>query len=230
MNILGIIPARGGSKGVFRKNLKLLGGKPLLHHTIHEANKARLISRVILSTEDIEIAEAGKMGGVEVPFIRPGHLAEDNSLMIDVVKDAILTMEQRYSYDVDAIILLQPTSPFRTSIHIDEALNIFMTNRPDTVVSTVRVPHQFTPESIYREENGQLVCYSKDLPVYDRKLKPRYLARNGPAILITSRKTVFSKGSFYGDVVISYEMDEMASIDIDTPFDFSIAEFFFQQR
>jgi CMP-N-acetylneuraminic acid synthetase len=229
MNILGIIPARGGSKGILRKNVKLLNGKPLLQYAVEAARASEVIDRVILSTDDLEIASVGRAIGAEVPFIRPAHLAADNSLMIDVVTDAVLSMEKSFAYRADVIVLLQPTSPFRTRVHIDAALKIFMDIKPDTVVSTVKVPHHFTPESIYRQQDGRLVPYSQDIPVYDRKFKPAYLARNGPAVLVSSRETIMN-GSFYGNLIVPYEMDERSSIDIDTPFDFMLAELLMQHR
>src|SRR5688572_19082859 len=113
MKILGVIPARGGSKGVPRKNLKLLAGKPLIGYTIEACKRSSLLERTIISTDDIEIAEFGKREGMEVPFLRSPELAEDNSSMIDVVKDALIQLQKHDNYKPDLVVLLQPTSPFR---------------------------------------------------------------------------------------------------------------------
>jgi CMP-N,N'-diacetyllegionaminic acid synthase len=225
MNFLGIIPARGGSKGIPRKNLKPLNGKEMIFYTIQASQESKLLSETIISTDDEEIAMYCRNVGANVPFLRPTNIAEDRTPMIDVVMHAMKVLAESGSQP-DAIVLLQPTSPLRKGTHIDAAIEIFKQSKADTVVSVTRVPHHFVPECIYRESNGRLVPYVDTFPVYDRTQKPTYLARNGPAILITSTNVLLENNSFYGRDIRPYEMDSVTSMDIDTPFDFSVAETF----
>ena len=133
-NIVAIIPARGGSKGVPRKNIKNLCGKPLIQYTIDEAKRSNKISRVIVSTEDEEIAEISRNLGAEV-IMRPDELATDKAPTLPVIQHVIETLEKNQDFKVDAIMLLQPTTPFRKQEHIDQAIGLFLEKNPDSVVS-----------------------------------------------------------------------------------------------
>ena len=157
MEILGVIPARGGSKGIRRKNLALLGGRPLIAHTCDAARGSRALARVIVSTDDDEIAAEALRLGVEVPFLRPRTLAGDDTPMIDVLVDLLSTLAGRESYRPDAVALLQPTSPFRRAAHVDAAVDVFRASGADSVVSVVSVPHQFTPSSLMELHGDRLV-------------------------------------------------------------------------
>ena len=180
--ILAIIPARGGSKGIPKKNMVLLAGKPLIQYTIDAAKGSKLITRIILTSDDNEIIEYCKKQGIEVPFKRPSDLAKDDTPMIDVIIHAIRYLEEKENYKPDIIILLQPTSPLRTSKHIDEALEKLINSDADSIVSVVEVPHQFNPYSVMKLEDGYLKHF---LPYDERKnirqLKPKFYARNGAA-------------------------------------------------
>lgn len=230
MEVLGIIPARGGSKGIPRKNLKLLGGIPLIEHTIQASKGVKSLSRVIISTDDDEIAHVGRRLGVEVPFLRPAEFASDRALMIDVVHHALNYFSGKENYRPDVIILLQPTSPLRKSKHIHDALEIFFSKEPDTVVSVTKVPHHFLPDSLYKLESGYLVPLTEGKGIFDRHLKPTYYSRNGPAILIASTHTILEKRTFYGEKVIPYEMEEQDSIDIDNQYQFELAEYLLRNQ
>src|SRR5258706_10337909 len=122
MEVLGIIPARGGSKGIPRKNLVRLAGRPLIAYTCDAARGSERLTRVIVSTDDDEIAETARGLGVEVPFMRPAHLAADETPMVDVLLDALATLGRVDNYRPDVIVLLQPTSPLRRSAHVDAAV------------------------------------------------------------------------------------------------------------
>lgn len=226
MNILAIIPARSGSKGVPKKNIYPLAGKPLISYTIESAKQCKYINKIIVSTDGPEIAELSKVLGADVPFLRPSNLAQDNTQMIEVVRDLLNTMSSNYNYIPDAIVLLQPTSPFRSSVQISEAINLFLKNpEADSLVSVVKVPHHFTPESIYKfTETGFLENYLSGDKVYDRHQKPNYLARNGPAILISKKENILNGTSFYGKKILSFTMDYKSSIDIDSLEDMAHAE------
>src|SRR3989338_1201278 len=125
MKILGIIPARGGSKSIPRKNIKPLGGKPLIAWTIDAAEQAAVFDRIILTTDDEKIAAVGKQRGIEVPFLRPKELAEDATPTLPVLQHAVQWLKEHEQYEPDAIMLLQPTAPFRQASHIQEAVKVF---------------------------------------------------------------------------------------------------------
>ena len=144
MNFIGLIPARGGSKSIPRKNLVNLCGKPFLAYTCQAALECSSLSSVILSTDDEEIADVGKNLGVTVPFLRPAHLSSDTSSTVSVLQHALSYLEGQ-NITATALVLLQPTSPLRTSQHIQEAIDLFLKTGAESVVSLVEVPHQFNP-------------------------------------------------------------------------------------
>lgn len=222
MNVLGLITARGGSKGIPRKNLALLRGKPLLCYTCDAARASQGLSRVILSTDSEEIAAVGRDSGVEVPFLRPADISRDDTPSIAVARHAIEWLETHDSWRADALVLLQPTSPMRTSRHIDEVIALLAEDGVDTVVSVMEVPHRFNPYSVMRLNAGRLEHYIPDpLPFnrYRRQALPVFLARNGPAVLATKRQVLEQRNGFYGDVVRPYAMSRLDSLDIDEEFD-----------
>ncbi|HXG87675.1 MAG TPA: acylneuraminate cytidylyltransferase family protein [Vicinamibacterales bacterium] len=223
MKVLGIIPARGGSKGIPRKNLAPVAGRSLLAWTIDAATAARSLSRLVLSTEDHEIAEQGRMMGVEVPFLRPEGLSADDTAMLPVLVDVVDRLAAEQGFETEVVVLLQPTSPLRRATHIDEAVAKLIATGADSIVSVVAVPHQFTPTSVMREENGQLRPYDGTASATRRQDKPALWARNGPAVLAV-RAAVLRAGSLYGADSRPMAMHERESIDIDTAFDLELAD------
>ncbi len=143
IEVLGLIPARGGSKGVPRKNLRLLCGKPLLQYTAEAALAARRLSRVILSTDDEEIAAIGRRCGLEVPFLRPAELAADDSSTLPVVQHAVRWMESHMAR-FEAICLLQPTTPLRRAEDIDACIVLLEQSGADSVVTVLQSPRNIT--------------------------------------------------------------------------------------
>jgi CMP-N-acetylneuraminic acid synthetase len=225
LHILGIIPARGGSKGIPGKNLASVGGRPLIAHTFEAARASRTLTRVVLSTDSEEIAELGRAAGIEVPFLRPPALAADATPMLDVLRHAIAALHPR----PDVVVLLQPTSPFRRAEHIDAAVSLLERSGADSVVSVVAVPHQFTPGSLMRLEGERLVSLTNDPVATRRQDKPVLYARNGPAVLVT-RVPVLASARLYGGDTRPYEMSREDSIDIDDAFDLEMAEALFARR
>jgi len=230
LKYIAIIPARGLSKGVPRKNIKILAGKPLIAWTIEAALGSKLINRVIVSTEDQEIAEISKYYGAEVPFMRPIELSQDDTPTLLVLQNIINKIDIK---DIDNIITLQPTSPLRTTIHLNEAIYKFERNPySDSLVSCIEVPHNFTPDSIMKINNeGFLQNFSEDniQPKYLRRQdKPKYYARNGAAIYIT-KKDIINNAILSGNI-IPYNMDKFSSLDIDTEDDFILAEYLFKLK
>ncbi len=227
MKALGIIPARGGSKGLPRKNVRILGGKPLIAHTIEAARTSRL-DRVVLSTDDEEIAEVGRRFQAEVPFLRPPELAEDNTPSLAVLLHALHFVEENESYFPDAVAFLQPTSPFRNAQHINEALDRLAGSEATSVigVTEVRDVHPYfmfeVDESLnlrpfIRIKNRPL--RRQDLPVYYRINGSLYLSRREYFRDITPDAPVFDF-----DDSLACVMDSVSSVDINDYLDFQRAE------
>ena len=222
MKILAVIPARGGSKGILRKNIAPLRGRPLIAYTIDAARAATSLERIVVSTDDVEIAAVSRSLGAEV-VMRPAELARDETGTLSVLQHVVAEFAAT-GYRPDAVMTLQPTSPLRTSTHIDEAARAFANNPlADSLVSCVEVPHIFHPHSVMRRTaEGYLVPFL-DLPQPVRRQdKEPVFARNGAAIYITSTERL---GEFiFGGRLIPYMMPEAASIDIDIPADLAAAE------
>jgi CMP-N,N'-diacetyllegionaminic acid synthase len=232
-NVLGLIPARGGSKGIPRKNVALLAGRPLLAYTCEAALASRVLNRVVLSTDDNEIAKVGRQCGVEVPFIRPTSLAQDETPSIDVVRHAIEYLRDTEHWMPGVVVLLQPTSPLRKARHIDEAVDRMKESEADTVVSVIEVPHCFNPHSVMQLKDGALIDFlpaPSDFDRFRRQALPVLYARNGPAVLASKVDVILESKSFYGARVAPYLMTEEESLDIDSKFDLWLAEQLISRR
>ena len=215
MKYLGVIPARGGSKGIKGKNKKLLNGKPLIQYTIEAAIGSKI--QLVVSTDDEDISEIAKQFNIQV-IKRHKELAQDDTPTLPVLQHAL----EQVGIDVDAVITLQPTSPLRTSIHIDEAIDIFEGDlNADSLVSIVKVPHNMVPESIMTIKNNYLVSREKS-QLLRRQDKFIYYGRNGAAIYIT-KVAQLTKGVFGGNI-LPYEMNKHHSVDIDDAHDWFLAE------
>jgi CMP-N,N'-diacetyllegionaminic acid synthase len=226
--LLAIIPARGGSKGVPRKNILPLRGQPLIAYSIVAAKKAKSVDRVIVSTDDVEIADISRALGAEV-LMRPGKLAQDDTPTRDVLAHVVGELVAK-AYAPDAVLTLQPTSPLREARHIDEAAALFAADpRADSLVSCVEVPHIFHPLSVMKKTGeGYLEPYISQPQPYRRQDKEAVFARNGAAIYIT--RTVRLSDYVFGGRLIPYVMDAESSTDIDTLDDFAAAERLLQAR
>ncbi len=223
MKTLALIPARGGSKGVPRKNIKPLGGKALIEYAIELALASDLIDDVIVSTEDSEIAEIAEDAGAETPFLRPAELAGHSSPTVDVMFHCLSYLKkQGRSYD--AICLLQPTVPFRKLKDLDGALTVFANQTADSLVSVRPVPHQYNPYWLYIE-NGQENIITKAIPkaVTRRQNLPKAYYRDG-ACYISKTKVLLKQKSIYGDTIQKYLMKQGVDINIDTLEDWQRAE------
>jgi CMP-N,N'-diacetyllegionaminic acid synthase len=231
MRIVGIIPARGGSKGIPRKCITPCAGRPLLEYSCIAALGAVRLEATFLSTDDEEIARVGRAAGLQVPFMRPPELARDETPMIPVLKHALGEIENRLG-KVDALLLLQPTSPLRESRHIDEAITLFESSGAETVVSIQELPHHFSPVSaLLKDEAGWVSSYLENSGATPlrRQDKPKLFARNGPSILIV-KPSRLEAGSLYGLRTMGYLMPKPASIDIDDAEDLVIAEALLEWR
>jgi CMP-N,N'-diacetyllegionaminic acid synthase len=228
MKILGIIPARGGSKGVPKKNIRSFAGKPLIGYTIESAINSQL-DDIIVSTDDKLIADISISLGAQVPFVRPNEISSDKASSIDVCIHALNAMENINKYSYDAIMMLQPTAPFRTSDDINASIEILKENRlSDSVISVVNVLAHHPARMKYLD-NGILI----DPPfceLYEnqnrQELTPMYI-RNG-AIYLTKRNTLINR-SFKGVNCMAYVMPEIRSANIDTLKDFELAEWIYNK-
>ncbi|MBI4118606.1 MAG: acylneuraminate cytidylyltransferase family protein [Parcubacteria group bacterium] len=219
LKILAVIPARGGSKGIPRKNIKLLGGKPLIAWSIEAALASLFVDRVAVSTDDKEIAEVARKYGAEV-IMRPAELSEDATPMDPVLAHAVLSLEKE-SYTPDAVLLLQPTSPLRTTEHIDEGVGTFLNGDFDSLVSV----------EIIRNGQHKIVEGNRLVPVFskvqNRDKREPLVIENGA--LYISKTSLIKEGRIRGDAIGFYEMDRYASLDIDVPIDFIVAERLFKK-
>lgn len=221
--VLGVIPARGGSKGISGKNLRLLGGRPLLFYAVAAARASGAVDQLILTTDSEEIASAGRALGVEVPFLRPAALAQDDTPMLPVLRHAVSEMERR-GHKADVIVLLQPTAPLRRPEHIRWALAILNETQCDSVVSVVEVPRHYSPHYVMRIEEGRLASF---LPtgeaVMRRQDAPIAYSRDG-TVYAVQRRVLMEQGTLYGEDCRPLVLDASESINLDSMEDWLAAE------
>jgi CMP-N-acetylneuraminic acid synthetase len=228
LSICAMIPARAGSKGIPGKNMKLLGGKPLLAHSVHAACQARCVSRVLLSTDDQSLADVGVSLGAEVPFLRPAGLATDTSPVLDAVKHLLENMRTADGIIPEYILLLQPTSPFRTAEDIDAAYELMRSTNADAVISvTAAKDHPLLCKKM--DDCGRIAPYIESPLTAARRqdLPPAYVP-NG-AIYLIKTSILLSAGTWCPPGTCAYIMPRERSIDLDTPADFELAEWMLQR-
>jgi len=222
MITLAIVLARGNSKGIPRKNVTLIGGKPLIQYTIAAAREAASVDRIVVSTDSDEIAEVALAAGAEVPFRRPAELSGDAAPSIDGILHAVSWFEIA-GYAPDAVVLLQPTSPFRTSTDIDDAVALMIDRGADSVVSvSPAIDHPLWTKTV--RADGTLEEYVKGdtIPSRRQDLPPAYVL-NG-AIYLSSTVELIRTRSLCRPSSLAYVMPIERSIDIDTPWDLHIAD------
>lgn len=230
MEILGLITARGGSKSIPGKNVKLLAGKPLIRWTIDEAMKSSLVSRLVVSTDDDEIERVSLEGGAEVPFRRPAEMAGDASPHIEVIIHALEWLKFEQDYEPDYVLLLQPTSPFRTVIDIDGAIQLAAL-RPESeaIVGVSETEHHpFLAKKI--EGEGVLEDFVKtDIPYLRRQDLPPAYVING-AIYLNKTESLRKIRKLIPSGTLAYVMPQDRSLDVDTPWDFYLADLIMRDR
>lgn len=225
MRVLGLVPARGGSKGIPRKNVRDLGGRPLLAWTAEAALGARRLSRVVLSTDDPEIAEIGRRCALEVPFLRPAELALDETPTLPVVRHALLELEKTGGR-FDAVCLLQPTSPLRRAADVDACVDLLQSTGADAVISVRPVPAEHNPHWVYLPggEGFLRLATGEAEPIPRRQDLPPAFHRDG-MVYVTRRDVVIEGNSLYGRRVAAYVAPgSYRSINLDTPEDWARAE------
>lgn len=221
--VLAVITARGGSKGIPRKNVQDILGKPLIAYSIEAALHSRSISRTIVSTDDHGIAAVARSYGAEVPFLRPDHLASDSATSVSVLRHAVSCLEEEEGYLPDLVVCLQPTSPLRSAGDIDQAVDLCLQSGADSVVSLCEAKHH--PYWMKKVVGGRVYSFMElDELTYSRRqdLPPVYQL-NG-ALYVTRRRVLMEEGRILGANTAAYIMPEERSIDIDTSCDFKLAE------
>lgn len=229
--VLAVIPARGGSKGVPRKNIRPVCGKPLIAYSIETALAARdLLYRVLVSTDDAEIAAIARQYGAETPFLRPAELAADNAPTAPVLQHAVRFVEEQDKVRMDWVLLLQPTDPFRTVQDIQAALALAQQGGCDSVISVVQV-FAVHPILMKRIENDQLLpyCIQEKEGTRRQNYQPPAFMRNG-AIYLTRRDVLIERGSLWGDVIRPYIMPPERSVSVDNELDLKMVEILMQER
>lgn len=223
--VLALITARGGSKGLPRKNIRDLGGKPLLAWTAEAAGHSRYIDRTILSSDDQEIIKIGLQYGCECPFIRPAELASDGATTMDAVHHALANIENKYEY----IVLLQPTSPFRSAEDIDNCLELCLSVTAPACVSVTEC--EKNPYWMYSvTEDGRMnpLIPRANRPQRRQEL-PKAFVLNG-AIYVAQSKWLSKQDSFVQEETVAYVMPQERSLDIDTLQDFQRAQFLIEKE
>lgn len=223
MKTLAIIPARGGSKGLPGKNIRLLAGIPLIAYTIKAAQEAKTVDRIIVSTDDPEIAAIAKESGAEVPFLRPAELSGDNATSIDACLHTLGQAKELLGYHPGIVAFLQPTSPLRNGADIDAATKLMHDTGADSVVS-VRPVTEYPQWMKKMDDEQRISPLFEDMskPIPRQNLEKTYLL-NG-AIYLSTTSSLIDSYSFYGKDTRGFLMPEERSIDIDSPHDFLIAE------
>lgn len=221
-SILALIPARGGSKGLPRKNMRLLLGKPLIAWTIEQAKKSRYIDRIIVSTDDEEIREISKKYGAEAPFLRPKKLATDKAKVIDAILHLMeFTKKNGTLYDI--LALLQPTSPLRLSEDIDKAVELLLPKKAKAIVSVCRSKNSPLWANKLSDDGCMKGFIKPDVLNKNRQALPYFYRLNG-AVHIGYLDYIKRQHDFFGNQTFAHIMPRERSVDIDDEFDFWIAE------
>lgn len=221
LKVLGLVPARGGSKSIPGKNIVVLRGKPMIAYTLDAAKASKRLARCIVSTDSQEIADVCRRCGGDVPFLRPSELAGDDTPTLPVVMHALDALQETY----DAVVLLQPTSPLRTAADIDESIRLLADRADaDSVISVVRVGDHH-PARMKYVRDGLLVDppFAEEREGQRRQDLPELYLRNG-AIYLTRTRVLREQKSIKGRRSLAYVMPEERSVNVDSPVDLLVAE------
>ena len=221
--VLGIVPARGGSKGLPGKNLRLLAGRPVLAYAAHAARESGVLDRVILSTDSEEIAGIGRQVGLEVPFMRPAALAADDTPMAPVLIHAVETLAAA-GWVADLIVLLQPTSPLRRPEHVRDAVRLLRETGASAVATVVELPRHLSPDYVMKIEDGALRPFLPEGARLTRRQDTRLAYVRDGTVYACWRTTLERFGNVYGDNCRPLILDAADSLSIDTAADWAEAE------
>jgi CMP-N-acetylneuraminic acid synthetase len=221
--VLAIVPARGGSKGVPGKNLRPLAGRLLIEYALDAARQSGVVDRTILSTDSPEIADAGRRIGMDVPFLRPAELSQDESPMLPVIQHALQELAAR-GWTPEIVVLLQPTSPLRRPQHVREAVELLRQGGVDSVVTVVEVPKHLSPDYLMRIEDGALRPFLPEGARVTRRQDARAAYSRDGTVYAFRRETLDRFGSIYGANCRPLVIPSAESLSIDTPGDWDRAE------
>lgn len=233
--ILGVIPARGGSKGIPKKNIVPLAGKPLIAWTIEEAQKSRYITRLVLTTDDPEIAAVGQTYGVEIPFMRPAELAGDLVTDLPVFQHCLETLRQVEGYWPDLVVHLRPTAPLRQVHHIDSAIELLLAHPEADAVRTIMATDAH-PMKMWRQEDARLVPYIPEdvygiQEAYNRPRQSLPVAYfQNASVDVVRAEVIVEQDSMTGRHILGLEMSKADSVDIDSRIDLELAAIILQNR
>ncbi|MZP67337.1 MAG: acylneuraminate cytidylyltransferase family protein [Bacteroidales bacterium] len=224
MKILALIPARGGSKGVPGKNIKLLAGRPLIEYTIAAAVKSELLTDIVVSTDSPDIARIAEKAGAEVPFMRPITLASDTTSTIDVIVHALDCLNKS-GKEYDAVCLLQPTCPFRAEGFIDLAIDRFTDCGSDSLISVLSVPEKYNPHWTFEELDDHLLklVTGENEIISRRQLLPKVYHRDG-SLYLTCTEVITKMHSLYGRSIGYIVSEHVYHVNIDNLEDWRAAE------
>ncbi|MFH1073028.1 MAG: acylneuraminate cytidylyltransferase family protein [Nanoarchaeota archaeon] len=228
--ILGVIPARGGSKGIKKKNIRLLAGKPLICYSIEQAQKSAYIDTLIVSTDDQEIASVARKHKAEVPFLRPQELAQDNTPMYPVLQHAVKEMEKRLKRKIDIIVLLDPTAPLRSAEDIDQCIAKLVDEHADTVITVVEADRSPYFNMVEFDKNGVMHVVKKPKkPIYRRQDAPKvYTITSG--VYAIRREILMEQNTVFGKKTKAIIIPEERAGHIDSEIEFQFLDFIMRKR
>ena len=221
--VLALVPARGGSKGIPGKNIRPLNGRTLLEYAARAASESGIVDRIVLSTDDEQIAAEGRRIGLEVPFLRPAQLAEDDTPMLPVIEHAAEALEQA-DWSPEIIVLLQPTSPLRRGAHIRAAVEELRTSGADSVVSVVELPRHLSPDYVMRIDGGALVPFLPEGVRVTRRQDARPAFVRDGTVYAFWRRTLRDSRSIYGRTCRPLIVSAPESLTLDSEADWAEAE------
>jgi len=225
MEILVIIPARGGSKGITHKNIRPFNGLPCIAYTIKAAQKVPYINRIVVSTESEEVKRIAERYGAEVPFLRPESLAKDNSEFIDAAIHLLKKLEKDEGYRPDYVMTLQITSPLRTAADIKQAIKLYFKRRVDSLVSVCRTENLL----LTKDRTDKLKILNPEfLSSQNRQQLPAVYKLDGCMISLTKTELMLKKRSDRAGKLIGYEGERWRAVDLDEPQDFVVGELIYK--
>lgn len=221
--VLAVVPARSGSKVIPGKNLRVFGGKPLLAYPAEAARESRVVDRIVLSTDSEEIAKVGRELGLEVPFLRPPELAQDDSPMQPTIEHAVLEVEAG-GWQPDVVLVLQPTAPLRKGEHITRAVTLLVESGASSVVTLVEIPQHFNPQYVMRIVEGRVEPFLPEGARLTRRqdVEPAY-SRDG-TVYAMRRNVLVEEHDLYGKDCRPLVLAPGESANLDTPEDWAAAE------
>jgi N-acylneuraminate cytidylyltransferase/CMP-N,N'-diacetyllegionaminic acid synthase len=227
MKILALIPARGGSKGVLNKNIRSFNGKPLIGYSVDCAKQSKYVDRVMVSTDDEEIARVGRECGAEVPFLRPAEMAGDKSPVMDAIIHHLNTLKETEGYEPTHLLLLQTTSPLRRASDIDTAVELFRSRDADSLVSCC-----FCENFLFtKDEEDRLSRVKNDVPMStNRQMNTKCYRLDGCMVYLIKTDVLLREKSFLAGKLVGYEIERWRAVDIDEPQDFVVGELLQRQQ